>query len=113
MDLGSLPPLPVGLLSVAARDLAHRAVRFAVAAQPRLPGWRATAVLAAVLAAWLVNAQEWAHGDVRYLVAICLGSLVATAALAVGWVTEPEELERWALRALAVAVASAAPTLVG
>lgn len=105
-----LPPsLPLGLISAAPRDWARRAVQFAVAAQLRLPGWPAAAVLAAVLVGWLVNAVEWGHGDARFLVAMCLGSLVATAALVAGWVTEPDEIARWALRALVAAFAVTVP----
>lgn len=111
MDLGYMPPVPVGLLSAAARHLAERVGPVAVAAERRLPGRRAAVVLASVCAAWLINAIDWGHGDVRFLVAMSLGSLVATSALAIGWSSEPEELERWAARALLAAVASALPAL--
>ncbi len=111
MDLGYLPPLPVGLISAAARDLAERVGPVAVAAKRRLPGRRVAAVLGSVCAAWLMNAMKWGHSDVSFLVAISLGSLVATFALVIGWSSEPEELERWAARALLAAVASALPSL--
>lgn len=111
MDLGCLPPLSMGLMSAAARDLAHRVVQVAEAAQLRMPSWPATVVSAAVLAAWLVNSIGWGHGELSLLVALCSGSLVATSALAIGWATDPEELERWAGRALAAAFASALPAL--
>ena len=111
MDLGYLPPLPVGLMSVAARDLVERVGHVAVAAERRLPCRPVAAVLASVCAAWLINATEWGPGDVRFLVAVSLGSLVATFALAIGWSSAPEELERWAARALLAAVASALPAL--
>lgn len=106
MDRPRLPSLPVGLISVTARDRARRAVQVAVVAQFRLPGWLAAAVAGAVLTGWLVNTVDGGHGDARFLVAICLGGLVATAALAAGWVTEPDEIERWALRALVAAFAA-------
>jgi hypothetical protein len=112
MDLGYLPPLQVGLISLAARDLAERAGHVAVAAERRLPGLPTAAVLGSMGAAWLVNVLEWGHGDLRFLVAISLGSLVATVALAVGWSSEPEELERWAARALVAALASALPAVI-
>lgn len=105
------PPLPLRLISVVARDWACRAIQWAVAAQIRLPGWPAAALVAAVLTGWLVNAVEWGHGDARILAAMCLGSLVATAALAAGWATEPDKLQRWALRALAAALATTASIL--
>jgi hypothetical protein len=112
MDLGYLPTVPMRLISVAARDLALRAAQLAAAARLQLPGWPAVAVLALVCAAWLINAADWSHGDMRILVAASLGSLVATAALAVGWSSEPDKLEIWSLRALAAAVASVLPVLV-
>lgn len=70
------------------------------------------AVLVAVLAAWLVNSMDWSFGDARAMIAIGAASLVATTALAAGWAAEPEELERWSLRALAAAFVSACPILV-
>jgi hypothetical protein len=111
MDLGYLPPLPVGLMSAAARDLAGRVGPVAAAAERRLPSRPAAVVLASVCAAWLINAMDWGYSDVRFLVAMSLGSLVATSALAFGWSSEPEELERWSARALLAAVASALPAL--
>lgn len=111
MDLAYLPPLPVGLVSAAARDLALRARQYIAAAQLRMPGRAAAAVLAAVLAAWLINSMDWGLGEAGFAVAVCLGSLVATAALAAGWTSEPEELERWLLRAVAAALVSIAPAL--
>jgi hypothetical protein len=112
MDLGCLPPFPMGLMSAAARDLAERAGSVAVAAERLRRGGAAAAVLASVCAASLINSMEWVHGDLRYLVAMSLGSLVATSALAMGWLSEPEELERWAARALVAAVASGLPALI-
>jgi hypothetical protein len=111
MEPPLLPPLPVGLISAAARYWARRAVQFPVAAQLRLHSWPAAVVVAAVSTGWLGNAVDWGHGDARFLVAMCLGSLVATAALTAGWATEPDELERWALRALGAAFAATAPIL--
>lgn len=111
MDLGYLPPLPVGLIPAAARDLAERVGHVAVAAERRVPCRPVAVVLASVCAAWLLNVMDWGQGDLRVLVAISLGSLVATSALAIGWSSEPEELERWAARALLAAVASALPAL--
>ena len=110
MDLTYLPPLPVRLISAAARDLAFRAGQFA-AAQPCLPGLPTAAVLAAVLVAWLINSMD--SGGAGFMVAVCLGSLVAVAALAAGWTSEPEEIERWAMRALVAAMGSALPALIG
>ncbi|MGV3573117.1 MAG: hypothetical protein ACO1PB_21185 [Ramlibacter sp.] len=77
----------------------------------RLPGWPAVAIPAAVLPAWLVNSMHWV-GDAGFMVAVCLASLVATAVLAVGWTSEPEAVERWALRAVGAALGSALPTLM-
>jgi hypothetical protein len=111
MDLGYLPPLPVGLISAAARDLAGRVGPVAGAAERRLPSRPASFVVASVCAAWLINALLWDCGDVRSLVAISLSSLVDTSALAIGWSSEPEELERWVARALIAAAASALPAL--
>lgn len=111
MDLAYLPPLPVGLISAAARDLAFRAVQFTATAQPRLPGLPAAAVVTAVQGAWLINSVDW--GGAGLIVAIGLGSLVATAALAAGWTSEPEEIERWVMRALVAAMGSALPALIG
>lgn len=112
MDLAYLPPLPVGLISAAARDLAFRASQFVATAHPRLPGWPAAAVSAGVVAAWPLNSIDWGLGLAGLMVAVGLGSLVATAVLATGWTSEPEELERWAFRALVAALGSALPVLV-
>lgn len=112
MDLAYLPPLPVGLISAAARDLAFRASQFVAAAHTRLPGWPGAAVFAAVGTAWLMNSMDWGLGEAGLMVAVCLGSLVATAVLAAGWTSEPEELERWAFRALVAALGSALPAMV-
>jgi len=112
MDLAYLPPLPVGLISAAARALAFRVGLFVASPHPRLPAWPGAAVLATVVAAWLVNSMDWGVGEAGLMVAVCLGSLVATAALAAGWASEPEELERWAFRALAAGLGSALPALV-
>ena len=111
MDLGCLPPLPMGLISAAARDLAGRVGSVAAAAECRLASRPAAVFLASVCGGWLINTVGWAHGELRFLVAISLGSLVATTALAVGWWSEPEELGPWAARALLAAVASALPAL--
>lgn len=110
MDLGYLPPLPMGLISVAARDLALRA-QLAAAARLRLPARPAVAVLASVGAAWLINAADWSHGDMRILVAASLGSLVAAVVLAVGWSSEPDQIEKWMLKAILEALISMAPSL--
>jgi hypothetical protein len=91
--------------------MSFRAIQFAAAAGPRVPGWPAAVVFAAILAAWLVNSREWGFGDAQTLVAVCAGSLVATAALTAGWVAEPEELEQWVLRALAATVISVIPVV--
>ena len=113
MDLGYLPPLPVGLTLAAARDLMFRTLKFVAAARPLLPAWPAVAVFGAIMAAWLINSMDWGFGPVRFMVAACSGSLAATAALAVGWATDPEEIERWTGRALAAAFAATLPILVG
>lgn len=107
MDLGYLPPLPMGLISAAARDLALRATRFAGVAARR----QAAAVLGVAAVAALINAADWRHGDVRFLVAMSLGSLVATTALAVGWASEPAAIEKWTVWALCASVASAIPLI--
>jgi hypothetical protein len=112
MDLGYPPPLSMALTSVGARDLAHRAAQLVAATRLR-PGPPVAAVLAAVLVAWLFNAAGWGPSGANALTALCLGSLVATAALAGGWGSEPVELERWAARAVAAGVASALPLLFG
>lgn len=112
MDLGYWSLLSMGLMSAAARDLGHRVVQVTEAARFRLPSRAAAAVLASVGAAWLINAMERGHGDLRFLVALSLGSLVAAFALALGWTSKPEELERWAARALVAAVASTLPALI-
>lgn len=112
MDLGYLPPLPMGLISVAARDLAFRAIQFRAFGQRLLPGWPVAAVFMAAFVAWLPNSADWGLGGAGFIIAVCLGSLVATAAIAAGWATEPEELERWAIRAAAAAFLSALPILV-
>lgn len=110
MDFAYLPPLPVGLISAAVRDLAFRASQFVASAHPRSPGWAGAAVFAVVGGAWLMNSIDWGVGGC--VVAVCLGSLVATAALAAGWSSEPDKVERWAVRALVAAVGSALPALI-
>lgn len=112
MDLGFLPPLPAGLMSAAMRDLASRGVQLAAAAQSRLPSAPAAVIFSAVLAAWLVNSMSWRFDDARFIVVVCSGSLVATAALAVGWASQPGALERWTLRAGVAALASALPAFL-
>ena len=112
MDLGYWPPPPMGLISVAARYLGLRAAQLTVAAQGHIPRWPAAAILGAVAVAALLNAADWGHGDVRFLIAISLGSLVATSALVIGWSAEPDELERWVGRALLASGASALTTLI-
>lgn len=112
MDLAYLPPLPVGLISAALRGLAVGTSQIVAGVYPRWPGWPSAAVFAAVVAAWLLNSMDWGLGVAGLMLAACLGSLVATAVLVAGWASEPEELERWALRALVAALASALPALV-
>lgn len=96
----------------ASQSLTLRAPGIAAAARPRHPIPPAGAVVSAVLGAWLVNFMDWSFGDARALVAVCAASLVATAAIAAGWCSEPEELEKWALRAFVAAVGSALPALI-
>lgn len=112
MDLAYLPPLPVGLISAAARDLTFRASQIVASAHPRLPGWPGGVVISSVVAVWLGNSMGRGLGVAGLMVAVCLGSLAATAVLAAGWTSEPEELERWAFRALVAALGSALPVLV-
>lgn len=112
MNIDNLLPLPMGVVVVAWRHLAARAVRLAAASRPCLPCGCCATVLAATAAASLVNLMNWNVGDARMLVAVGLASLVATTALAAGWLSEPDELERWSLRAVAAACASAWPILV-
>ncbi len=56
--------------------------------------------------------MNWSLGVATFMVAACLGSLVATAVLVAGWTWEPEGLERWALRALLSGFGSALPALI-
>jgi hypothetical protein len=109
MKTGLLPALPVWRVSAPARYWAFRAIQIAEAASPRGPWWAVVVVSAAVLAAWFVNSTAWGFAELQAMVAVCTGSLVATAALTVGWASEPEELERWVLRALAATLMSALP----
>jgi hypothetical protein len=109
MNTGPLPALSLGPVSAATRDWAFRPIQFAAASRPRAPCWPAAAIFAAVSAAWLVNSKEWGFDEVQALVAVCTGGLVATAVLTVGWASEPEDLERWVLRALAATMTSVLP----
>lgn len=104
-----LPPLAAGLMPPAARDFMHRGIQSTASAQWHLSFWPAAAVLAAVAAAWLINAVDWGLEEMRVMVAFSTGSLVATVVLAVGWASEPEEIERWVLRALAATSISVLP----
>lgn len=104
-----LPPLAGGLMSAAVRDFMHRDTKHAAAGHLRLPRWPVAAVLAAVSFAWSINSMDWDFGDTRVMIAIGTGSLVATVALVVGWASEPEEIERWVLRALAATSISVLP----
>lgn len=112
MDLGYLPPLPVGLTLAAARDLMFWTLKLAAAARLLLPAWPAAAVFGAITVAWLINSMDWGFGFVQFMVAACAGSLTATAVLALGWATDPEELGPWTARAIAAAMASALPILL-
>lgn len=102
---------PWGMMPGAARDVALRAIKFAATALTRWPGWEAAAVLA-VMTSWLVDSTAFSHSDARPVAAVCSGSLVAAAVLVVGWSSEPEELERWALRAFLAALGSALPVMI-
>lgn len=113
MDLAPQPPPPMGPISVRARDLVNQAAQLAATTRPRLPSLPVASALAAVMAAWLFNAAGWSPSGAEALTALCLGSLAATAVLAAGWAAEPEELERWAVRAVGAALASALPLLFG
>jgi hypothetical protein len=113
MDLGYLPPLPVGLIRAAARDLGSQILKLAAATRPLLPAWPIAAILGAIVVTWLINSMPYGFGPVRVMVAVCSGSLTATIALAVGWVTDPERLDLWSARALAAVFASALPILLG
>lgn len=96
----------------ASQSLTLRALVTDAAARPRGRILAGVAVPAAVLAAWLVNLVDWSFGDARAMVAVSVASLVATAAIAAGWASEPEELERWAVRAGVAAFVSALPILL-
>lgn len=109
---GPLLAPPWALMSAAARDLALRAIAFAAAALTRWPGWETVAVLAVMSASWLGNSTAFSHSGARPVAAVCLGSLAAAAVLVAGWDSEPEELERWALRALLAALGSALPVMI-
>lgn len=110
MDTGLLPPRAMGLMPADARALALRAHQVVAAgANPRLHALPAAIVVAALLLAWLVNSIGWCFGDARAMVATCAASLVATVTIAVGWTTEPEEVQRWGMCAIAGAFASALP----
>lgn len=87
----------------------HRDTKSLAAGHLRLPRWPAAAVLAAGSFAWSINSMDWGFEGTRVMTAICTGSLVATVALAVGWASEPEEIERWVLRALAATSISVLP----
>lgn len=112
MDLAYLPPLPMGLISTAVRVAVFRAIPFVAAAQRRMPGWPVGAAFGAVSVAWLLNSMDWGPGEAGVMVAVCLASLVATGALVAGWSSEPEEIERWALRSLVAAIVSALPAFI-
>lgn len=72
----------------------------------------ASALLAAIGVAWLLSMMDFGSLEGQALVAVCAASLVATVALAAGWATEPNELERWVLRAGASAIISALPLVL-
>lgn len=95
----------------ASQSLTLRALEIGAPAPLRRPILPGVTVVAAVLGAWLVNFVDWSFGDARAIVAVCAASLVATAVIAAGWALEPEELERWAIRAGAAAFVSALPIL--
>lgn len=71
--------------------------------------WPTVMLCIAVGAAWLVPALDWSFGPARILVAAGAASVVATLSLCVGWAAEPEEIERWLLRAAGAACAAAWP----
>lgn len=104
---------PERRVSAATRDLALRVFRTLYAAarrhRPDTPG---AIVLSAVGAAWLISLQVGALCEARMIVAACVGSLVATASLATGWASQPEQLERWTLRTIGAALVSALPVLI-
>lgn len=112
MDLVYLPHLPAGLTLAAARDLMFHTLKLAAAARPLLPAWPTAAVFGAIMVSWLINSMDWGFGPVRFMVAACAASLTATAALSLGWVTDPEEPGRWTARAVAAALSSALPILL-
>lgn len=112
MNTVLLPDFPNGRLSILARSFALRTIQFASAAQPRvMPGWPAAATFAALSAAWSVNSMDWGFVEAQAMVAVCAWGFVATVALAVGWASEPEELQKWVLRAFAATSMSVLPLL--
>lgn len=97
----------------ASQSLMLRALQIDASARPRLPIPPGVTVVAAVVGGWLVNLVGWSLADAGAILAVCTASLVATAAIAAGWASEPEQLERWAIRAGAAAFVSALPILFG
>lgn len=112
MDLGHLPPRPLGLGSAAARDCPFRALRLLEAALPRCSLWPAALVLAAASVVWLPYFVDLSFGYLRVVAAVCSASFAATGILAAGWTAEPENLQRWSFRALVGAIASACGVLL-
>ncbi|TWO68054.1 hypothetical protein FN976_24240 [Caenimonas sedimenti] len=110
MDFAFPQRLPIVIKPAARCDLM---LGVAGHARPRtrLVGLATSAVLAAILAAWLVNSMDWSFGNLRLLIAVCLGSLVAALVLAVGWGLEPHNMDSWILRALAATVTSVLPLI--
>jgi hypothetical protein len=111
MNLADPPLLPVGLMAFAARDLAARAVDLVAAARAlRLRSPLAVVVVAALGGA-LLDAVAWGCASLAPLVALLSMGLAATLALAVGWWSEPDEIERWLATAAFAALASGAPAM--
>lgn len=108
MDIGYVPPLPLGPLAAAGRDLAQRMSRIPLAPWPQQL-YPTIAILVALAGAWLVNSHDWSLDRTQLFVAACSAAVVAAVALCVGWATQPENLRRWTLWAFLAAGVSALP----
>ncbi|MEJ5989067.1 hypothetical protein WG902_03635 [Ramlibacter sp. PS3R-8] len=111
MEPGLLPPLALGPMLAAARDLAFRVSQFVAAAPPRLPGRPVVVVAAAILSAWTVISFDWSFGFALPIVTVGCGSVVATITLVAGWRSDPDEIERWSIRAVIASLIATVPAL--
>lgn len=96
MEIGFMPPLPMGLVAAAMRELVTRT------AQLPLPRWQVQpysliAVFVGLSVAWLTNSHDWHLGSTRLLVAVCSAAAVAAIVLCAGWASQPDRPGRWML----------------